>query len=508
MSPLRGTVAIACALALVGIPAAVLASDSTFTLASPVQASGSDPFSACTDGATGGGSVYPGTTVEPQVAVNPTDATNIIGVFQQDRWTNGGAKGLVAARSTNTGTSWSLNWPEFSTCADDSGTTYTPTFNRSTDPWISFDSAGRAYFISLGVDSADLDHSDVEVATSTDKGATWSLPHQLIVSNNPIDFNDKESITGDWRPTVGAGKAYATWIKGDLPGSDNISPIGAANSFAYSGLPMFSKTTDGGATWSTPKPMTNQIIYMQGNQIVVLPDGTLVDIGAVLFKGSGIQPTPQQYFWAALVSKDGGKTWGAPVKIAPLGTVLLTNPDIPNPTSLDETVRAGDYIPDVAVDHSSGAIYVVFADGISTGFDHVKLTKSTNGGKSWTAPVDVTGTPTSTHSFNGTVEVTGDGIVAVMYYDFRNNDTSTAGLPTDVWLRHSHDGGATWSADQHVYGPGSGSFNMENAPVARGWFLGDYHGMAALGSTDLELFFAVSTGSPDSAVVESIKASQ
>jgi hypothetical protein len=62
-----------------------------------------------------------------------------------------------------------------------------------------------------------------------------------------------------------------------------------------------------------------------------------------------------------------------------------------------------------------------------------------------------------------------------MYYDFRNNTPDT-GLPTDVWLTHSHDGGQTWS-EQHVYG----SFNMENAPVARGWFLGDYQGLAAVG---------------------------
>ena len=507
MSALRGATTIVSALVLLGIPAAVIANDSTFTLASPVQASGADPFSACTDGTTGGGSVYPGTSLEPQVAVNPTDSTNIIGVFQQDRWTNGGSKGLVAARSTNTGTSWSLTWPEFSTCADDLGTTYTPTFNRSSDPWISFDSAGRAYFISLGADSADLDHSDIEMATSADKGATWSEPVQLIENNDPLNFNDKPSITADWRATVGAGKAYATWIHGHLPGSDNQSPIGTGHSFAYSGLPMFSKTTDGGATWSTPTPMTNQIIYMQGNQIVVLPDGTLVDVGAVLFKGSGIQPTQQQYFWGALRSKDGGKTWGSPVKIWPLGTTLLTNPDIPDASSLDETVRAGDYIPDVAVDHSTGDIYMVFANGISTGYDHVMLTKSTNGGKSWSPATDVTGTPSSTHSFNGTVEVAGDGTVAVLYYDFRNND-GDPGLPTDVWLRHSHDGGATWSSDQHVYAPGPSSFDMENAPVARGWFLGDYHGMAALGSKNLELFFAVSTGSNDSAVVESIEASQ
>jgi hypothetical protein len=75
-------------------------------------------------------------------------------------------------------------------------------------------------------------------------------------------------------------------------------------------------------------------------------------------------------------------------------------------------------------------------------------------------------------------------------------------LPTDVWLKHSHDGGATWS-EQHVYGP----FDMENAPVARGWFLGDYQGMAAVGN-DLILFFSVATGANDSADVIAIRASQ
>jgi hypothetical protein len=339
----------------------------------------------------------------------------------------------------------------------------------------------------------------VEVATSADDGASWSLPVRLITDTNPVFFNDKESITADWRPGDGAGKAYATWIRGDLPGGDNISPVGAAHSFAYSGKPMFSKTIDGGATWSTPKPMTNAVVYMQGNQIVVLPDGTLVDVSAMLFRGSGIQPTPTQYFWAAMVSKNGGKTWGAPIKIAPLGTQLLTNPDIPEPTSFDETVRAGDYLPDVAVDHATGAIYMVFADGISTGFNHVKLVKSTDGGKQWSTPVDVTSTPTSTHSFNGTVEVTSDGTVAVMYYDFRTN-TAAAGLPTDVWLTHSHDGGATWN-EQHVYG----DFDMEKAPVARGWFLGDYQGLAAI-DRDLILFFSVSTAAEDSADVIAIRA--
>ena len=490
-------------IALVAAPSVATAAGS-FTLGGAVAASGPSPFGTCTVGAVDGADPpsinYPNTELEPFVAVNPVD-DHIIGVYQQDRWSDGGAHGLVASRSA-TGAAWAQDYGEFSVCSNYPSTSYTPPFNRATDPWVSFDSAGKAYQISLGIQSANLDLSGVEVATSTDDGATWGAPVRLITSTNPVTFNDKQSITGDWRPVDGAGKAYATWIVGDLPGGDHIGPNGAAHSFAYGAQPVFSKTIDGGATWSTPKPMSNAVVFLQGNQIVVLPDGTLVDVGAMLFKGSGIQPTPQAYFWTAMVSKNGGKTWGAPIKIAPLGTQLLTNPDIPNPTTFDETVRAGDYIPDVAVDHTTGAIYMVFADGISTGFNHVKLTKSTDGGKSWSTPKDVTATPTSTHSFNQAVEVTSDGTVAVSYYDFRNNDATTRadGLPTDVWLTESHDGGATWS-EQRAYG----SFDMEHAPLAGGWFLGDYQGLAAI-DRDLIMFFSVSTAAEDSADVIAIRA--
>ena len=41
--------------------------------------------------------------VEPFVAVDPTDASNLVGVYQQDRWAGGGAHGLVASHSVKRG---------------------------------------------------------------------------------------------------------------------------------------------------------------------------------------------------------------------------------------------------------------------------------------------------------------------------------------------------------------------------------------------------------------------
>jgi hypothetical protein len=56
-----------------------------------------------------------------------------------------------------------------------------------------------------------------------------------------------------------------------------------------------------------------------------------------------------------------------------------------------------------------------------------------------------------------------------------------------VFLAHSHDDGATWTEQQL-----GGAFDMQNAPVARGLFLGDYQGLDNIGS-DFLAFFARTT---------------
>src|SRR4051794_14790520 len=57
------------------------------------------------------------TEVEPLVAVNPTNPDNVVGVFQEDRWSDGGAHGLLAAVSRNGGASYLNDWAEFSACS-------------------------------------------------------------------------------------------------------------------------------------------------------------------------------------------------------------------------------------------------------------------------------------------------------------------------------------------------------------------------------------------------------
>jgi hypothetical protein len=95
--------------------------------------------------------LYIPTRSSSRSSVNRNNPNNLIGAFQQDRWNDGGARGLVAARSFDGGASWARNFAPFSGCSGGD-----PDYERTTDPWVSFDQAGRAYQIELCIDSAAL----------------------------------------------------------------------------------------------------------------------------------------------------------------------------------------------------------------------------------------------------------------------------------------------------------------------------------------------------------------
>src|SRR5258708_37349870 len=82
------------ALALVVTSQGVLAVGLTRASDSPLT------FTGCTIGATSPPNRpsfnYRNSEVEPSLAVNPVKAANLIGAWQQDRWSDGGAHGLTA----------------------------------------------------------------------------------------------------------------------------------------------------------------------------------------------------------------------------------------------------------------------------------------------------------------------------------------------------------------------------------------------------------------------------
>ena len=90
------------------------------------------------------------------------------------------------------------------------------------------------------------------------------------------------------------------------------------------------------------------------------------------------------------------------------------------------------------------------------------------------------------------VEVNAAGQVAVAWYDYRNDVAGDTAATTDYWNAISSDGGATWTEQRLT----SASFDISTAPVApasRGYFLGDYMGLASRGDTFANLYI-VATG--------------
>jgi hypothetical protein len=474
-------------IALLGVQAA---SASSFTVGPLTKISGPTPFAGCTVGATGapGETLYVDAEEEPWVAVNPANPNNIIAVWQQDRWSNGGARGLVAGVSHDGGLTWTRTWAHFTLCSG--GTVANGgDFDRASDPWVTFSPNGSAYQISLSV-SANQTTSAILVSKSTDGGNTWSEPATLIRETSLFNFNDKESITAD--PTD-SNFVYAVWDRSRKPG-ENAS-VNAGHSFAFRGDAMFSRTTNGGTTWEAPRRIlpTNANLFTIGNQIVVLPDGTLVDVFG-LGQGSGVQGSPNPFTNSLVRSTDKGVTWSRVIDISLDKGIGARDPDTGRP------IRAEGGIPEIAV-APNGNLYVVWQDARFSGVDEIALSMSTDGGLTWTTPIKVNQTPRSAtaldqQAFVPNIRVAADGTVAVTYYDFRNNDANP-GVPTDYWIVHCHtdcSNASNWGAEARL---SPSSFDIEQAPAARGpfgYFLGEYQGLTSIGNNFVPVFIQVNNG--------------
>ena len=182
----------------------------------------SDPnlLIACAAGVTGGGFLYTRSEVEPYIAANPVDPNNLIGAWQQDRWSNGGAVGLVAGVSTNAGESWTQVRLPFERCTAPANPVATK-YVRASDPWVSIGPDSTAYAVSLSV-NFDTNDNAVLAATSTNKGLNWGNLRAVkadagtsaVIPTLTRFFNDKESVTAD--PTR-AGFAYVVWDRLESP---------------------------------------------------------------------------------------------------------------------------------------------------------------------------------------------------------------------------------------------------------------------------------------------------
>jgi BNR repeat-like domain len=432
-----------------------------------VRVTGSTPLALGCDGVAATGTLYAGAEVEPMIARDPTNPTHLIGVWQQDRWSDGGAAGQFTGLSFDGGRTWSSTSAPLSRCTGGNAVNGGD-YPRISDSWITIAPDGAAYQsgIVFGGDTFTPNAlSAIVVSRSADGGRSWGAA-TAVISDGSQFFNDKDSITAD---STNAQYVYATWDR--LVGSEDGS-----------GPTWLARTTNGGASWEAarsiydPGPM-NQTI---NNQVVVLPDGTLVLFFSE-FDTVGTQTTVQL---RVIRSQDKGATWSPPVTIAQSQALGARWPET------GEAIRDSANLGSIAVG-KQGLLAVAWQDSRFSGGvrDGIAVSLSQDGGLTWSSPRQVNGAP-GVQALLPTVTIRDDGAVGVTYDDFRNHAASALTLLTDTWLVTSADG-ISWR-ESHVAGP----FDLAAAPFAEGLFLGDYLALTSVGDTFVSFNVTSNANSP------------
>jgi hypothetical protein len=498
---------------LAALTLSALAAAAPFTEGPLVQVSGASPIPAACIGDTNASSTSVnnyGTEVEPFVMVNPSNPNNLIGAWQQDRWNDGGSRGIVSARSTDGGASWTINSNTKSSVCTGGTAANGGDYERASDPWVAISPNGTAYLMTLSVTQEPGGFGShpnaMLVMRSTNGGASWGNPTTLIRDDNQNVLNDKNSMTAD---PNSSNFAYAVWDRLVSPTSGNNSEQAFENSRDFAGDIYFSRTTNGGASWEPARKIykAGQIAQTIGNLIVVEPtaggfNGELVDI-FTQFKFRSNSGGSRGANIAAIRSTDHGASWTQKeVLISDFRRGIVADPDD------GAAHRTGDINPEAAVDPNTGAIYVIWQDSRFGPRSSIALSRSTDGGLTWSTPIKVNATPTSIplgnqQAFTPMVSVRNDSTVAVSYYDFRNNTADGgATTPTDAWIVHCHAAtencasSASW--DEEIRTTDT-SFDSRQAPVARGFFLGDYDGLGTDG-TSFFPFFAISSSADHASI--------
>ena len=391
-------------------------------------------------------------------------------------------------------------------------------YDRASDPWVTFSPDGTLHAMSLATDHdppAGFGDNGMVYNRSTDGGATWEDPIALIEDTDPRFLNDKNSMTADPNDS---DFVYAVWDRlQDANAATKLGPAENRPGIGFKGPIWFARTTNGGDSWEPARKIWESGANKQalGDQIAVLPEGEGGDV-LDFFTDFVNASDRADHFprWLTLIrSTNRGQSWAKEerVNFEFPGSILAgrdgdSTIDVeavacPDPAELPGCpIRSGDFIPDVAVDRDNGNLYAVWMDlrfdgGIAlVDHDNIAFTMSTDGGRSWSPAIKVNQTPTDEpnydqQAFTPAVHVADDGTVTVTYYDFRNNTESIAALETDYFAVHCHAScadPASWEDNEERIT--DASFDIRKAPYARGYFLGDYMGLASAGNDFVSVF--------------------
>ena len=401
--------------------------------------SGPSPFAAGCPGAALDETHVAGDEIEPAITVNPANPRNIVGTWQQDLGFT--ARSDLIGSSLDGGRTWRRSTiPGLTVCSGG-------TADSATDPWLSAGPDGTIYFLGIVLNlDGDLINppSSIVASRSRDGGRTWARP-TTVAPFEPV--NDTAMIAAHPRR---AGRAYAVWANWDH-----------TYTFQFPGTVSFSRTTDGGRTWSPPVVIDRPAgaALDQAPRLLVLPDGTLLTVFSRGDLATGIGSLH------ATRSVDDGRTW-QPAVLA--GSQPL--PSFIDPETGDEYPQPG--FPSAAV-APDGTVYIATERDTSVTSGGIGIARSRDGGQTWTS-MAVSGV--TAFAFLPSIAVDAHGRVGVTWYDLRNDRPGDTALTADAWFASSRDRGASWR-QKHVAGP----FNIRGLPSSgNGHQLGEYEGLAAI----------------------------
>ena len=332
---------------------------------------------------------------EPSIIVNPKNTDHMVGGSNIDNVyysTDGGYSWTVSALSSTNGV-WG-------------------------DPALIVDTAGAYYFFHLSNPPQGSWIDRIVCQKQEAIGEPWN--NGSYMGLNPPKEQDKEWAVVD----VTNNNIYVTWTQFDSYGSSNPGD--------YSNI-MFSRSYDGGETWSEPK-IINEV-----------PGDCIDDDNTVEGAVPAVGPNGEIYVvWAGpegLVfdrSLDQGDTWlDEDIYVGPFPDGWAY--DIPG-------ISRCNGLPVTKCDLSSGphhgTIYVNWTDqrnGIED--TDVWLCKSTDGGNTWSEAVRVNDDPPGKQQFFTWMDVDqATGYLWFVFYDRRNYEDNN----TDVYMAVSRDGGESF----------------------------------------------------------------